>query len=290
MRPQNDVSKAQADAVNLDKIGTVCLALGPYRNLTTLTASIIALHPNCQVLNHAGDRTFSNKELNIFYDYSDEKFDKFLKYAVIESTRGKQGQYGGSILYSHAFDANRKMPALYAKMYGNKLLKDDIRCLFWKEPLRTANYIRNHNVDLGEILSRNDRLKFVMPVRNPMDCAKSNLKTGHVKLFSGLALPASVENVLLAIFNEYLWFLDLKSRYPSRFFYYFEHQLGVDTLKDLASFLGLGFDDQWCAAAIEGFSVKSPYQHTDQLKDFYTHRVNELFEHQPEFAEKLLLF
>ncbi|MHB8529324.1 MAG: hypothetical protein ACYC8V_07420, partial [Caulobacteraceae bacterium] len=44
------------DPAIVDGVRRTAVILGPYRNLTTLTASVLALHPQCQVLNHASDR------------------------------------------------------------------------------------------------------------------------------------------------------------------------------------------------------------------------------------------
>ena len=60
---------AAARNVSIDDVRTVCLFLGPYRNLTTLTASILFLHPNCQVLNHAANRIFHDRRTDFFDGY-----------------------------------------------------------------------------------------------------------------------------------------------------------------------------------------------------------------------------
>ena len=44
------------DPAVINRVRRTAVLLGPYRNLTTLTASVLALHPQCQVLNHAGGR------------------------------------------------------------------------------------------------------------------------------------------------------------------------------------------------------------------------------------------
>lgn len=66
---------------------------------------------------------------------------------------------------------------------GGQLIKRKIECLFWKESLTTSNYIKSNKIDLGELFRKLKRLKFLMHIRNPLDCAVSNLKTGHVNRF-----------------------------------------------------------------------------------------------------------
>ena len=78
---------------------TVCLALGPYRNLTTLTAATLFLHPNCQVLNHAGNRIYGNEEVDFLSNYSKERFDRFIQFATQISIQGARGDVGGSITH-----------------------------------------------------------------------------------------------------------------------------------------------------------------------------------------------
>ena len=58
--------------LDIQDIESVCLTLGPYRNLTTLTASVLFLHPNCQVLNHAGIRIYGNRQIDFLWDYNNE--------------------------------------------------------------------------------------------------------------------------------------------------------------------------------------------------------------------------
>ena len=157
-------------AIGTENVRTVCLALGPYRNLTTLTASILFLHPNCQVLNHAGERIFGDSRLDFLRQYSDAIFEGFLRYAICISQGGKRGAYGGSITLSHAFDEEHEMQQLF-QAAGGKLLKEDVRSLFWKESLLISSYIRENAVDLSDLFSRNDKLRFLQPVRSPIDCA-----------------------------------------------------------------------------------------------------------------------
>jgi len=179
---------------------------------------------------------------------------------------------------------------LYNKTFGNQLLKDKVNCLFWKESLRVSNHIRDNNVDLGTIFSRNDKLRFLLPVRNPLDCAMSNLKRGHVRHFTNLNRESSMEEVTTEILREFLWFLRLKEKYPTRFFFFFEHDFGTDTLRDMAGFLGIEPDEQWCKNSLAVFEVKSSYEHSEDLRDFYNNLVRERFSSYPEFSEKLLHF
>lgn len=281
--------KILSNQINISNIKTVCLALGPYRNLTTLTSSILALHPTCQVLNHASDRIFSDKHINFLLDYNQGKFDAFTKYAIYISKSGKRGRYGGSITLSHAFDYDNIQEAYQAR-YGKSLIKERIECLFWKEPLRTSNFIKQNQVDLGAIFEENDKLRFLMPIRNPLDCASSNLKTGHVRFFVGLNQQSSLEEVLVGILKELLWFLKLHTDYPERFFYYFENSFEDQVLLSLANFLRIEPDSKWLQTSLANFKVKRDYQYDSYTVDYYNNFVKENFSVYPEVLEQLSLF
>ena len=205
-------------SVETEAIGTVCLALGPYRNLTTLTASLLFLHPDCHVLNHAGRRIFGDRRLDFIGDYSAERFERFLRYALHISRKGRRGNYGGSITRSHAFADNEKMRAL-TRSGGMTRTKGGGRALFWKESLRTSNRMRRSNTDLQNIFNENHKLRFLMPVRNPMDCAASNFKTGHARIFQdpnaeGPVLKAPSNRSSMKLSGSRTWRRDI----PDRFF------------------------------------------------------------------------
>lgn len=270
-------------------IESVCLALGPYRNLTTLTASALFLHPNCQVLNHAGKRIYGHKQVDFLQDYSREKLDRFLQFAIQISATGQRGAIGGSITHSHAFDSRYKTKEIFAQA-GAGARKERIKSLFWKESHRTSIIIRERRVDLGGIFSREDRLRFLLPIRNPMDCAVSNLKTGHISLFPGLSKSSPTQEVVQAILDEIFWFANLSREYPGRFHYFFEYAIRPTMLADLARFLGLDPDETWIANALAVMKINPGYDHDKALVRFYRDYVNRKGARFPELAGGLQVF
>jgi hypothetical protein len=276
-------------SINIKDCKSVCLTLGPYRNLTTLTAAILFLHPNCQVLNHAGDRVFRNKRLNFLSDYSQEKLDHFIQYAIRISTKGARGAYGGSIIFSHAFDSRYGMRKAFLRS-GGAILKSEINCLFWKESLKTSNLIRKSNVDLASIFEKDERVRFIMPIRNPLSCAISNIKTGLVSIFDGLGAQPGEFEVVQAVLNEILWFAELERAYPDHFFSYFEHEISREMLVRLATFLQLEPNERWLDNALSVMKVNDGYNHDSQLIDFYRQYVKERFVDFPSLSTGLLDF
>jgi hypothetical protein len=267
---------------------SLCLALGPYRNLTTLTASVLFLHPNCQVLNHAGDRIFGS-DIDFLNNFSTDRVSKFINHAIEMSGGGMRGDYGGSITLSHAFDPNLKVKDLFEQA-NLSLIKPEIHCLFWKESHRLTNLIHEKHIDLAPMLDREPRLRFLMPIRNPMDCAISNLKTGHVKHFRTLGNTLSVAEVVSAILNEIKWFDSLKQLYPNRFFYFFEHSINNQILIDLAHFMNLAPLDSWLEKAREAISLKPGYPPDNTLISAYRTEINQKFSDNNTLRENLLAF
>ena len=286
-KPVKEYDLLLSRSVETEAIETVCLALGPYRNLTTLTASLLFLHPDCHVLNHAGKRIFGDQRLDFIGNYSAERFERFLRYALHISRKGRRGNYGGSITYSHAFADNEKMRGFWRKSRMNPV-KGDGKALFWKESLRTSNRMRRSKADLDSVFKENHKLKFLMPVRNPLDCAASNFKTGHARIFADKNASGCVENTLESVLDEIIRFKELEVRHPDRFFYYFEDDDRRETLAGIADFLGLEATQGWVADSLQVFTINPGYKHPDGLVSVYREYVEKKFSNFPDFAERLL--
>lgn len=282
-----DIEKSKL--VDIKNLKSVCLILGPYRNLTTLTSSVLFLHKNCQVLNHAGGRILSNKKLNFLSEYSDEKFDTFLKYSIYISEYGRQGDYGGSITFSHAFNDKYKVKNIFNKT-GLDLVKKDIECLIWKESLRVSHFIKAEKTNLLKLFETNKKLKFLLPIRNPMDCAISNHFPKHLNIYNLADKNATLEEVLSTILDEILWVIKLQKKYPDRFFIFFEFQFDQNLLANLCDFLGIENNTKWNNYAIEAFQVNKKYIHTSQFNAYYTKSIKEKFIEFPDIYKKLLKF
>lgn len=271
-----------------DSLKTLCLVLGPYRNLTSLTAAIASLHPNCQVLNHAGATVLSDPRLNFLDGYSAHKFNNFIDYALTRSAGGCRGDAGGSILHSHAYDAQHPLRSLYEERYGENRSKASIDCLFWKESLMISSFIRDKRVAIDELISRNAKLRFLMPIRNPLDCAISNRKTGHANRLPGC--DGSKEGILEAILEEIRWFVQMADRQPCNFFYFLQNDFNEETLRRLADFLSLDRDQRWLEAALAAYEIKSVYRHEEAFIRYYRKRVSEMFANAPRLRDRLLAF
>lgn len=267
---------------------SVCMFLGPYRNLTTLTAGILFLHPNCQVLNHGSAAVFG-KQSDFLRKFSSDRLDRFVSHAVALSSRTRRGRHGGSILSSHAFDRGQPLGSL-VDAAGVEVVKKEIHCLVWKEPHRLTNHMFDHGIDPGHIVSSDSRMRFLMPVRNPLDCAASNLRTGRVREFRYLGNGATVEQIAIEILKELHWFASLQQRFPDKFLHYFEHSIPDGVPESLIDFLGLDRDEAWLRLAARYMTTSSHYIHHPGLVREYSAAVRDIFSDVPEMRAGLLRF
>lgn len=284
-----EIDLFRSRGVDTRDVKTVCLFLGPYRNLTTLTASVLFLHPECQVLNHAGSRILGDDRLDFIQNYSQASFWNFVRYAIQISDSGKRGNYGGSITLSHAFSEEHKMGRVFRDT-GLGLRKEHISALVWKESQKVSNHLRDNDFDFDTVFQANDALKFILPIRNPLDCTESNLKTGHVRILENQDRSSDPLSVMNAILDEIAWFAELEKQHPDRFFHYFSHLLDGSVLKAMAEFLTLELDEEWLRRSLEVSRIKSHYEHTSRMIEEYRSAVNKRFMDLPSFRKGLQAF
>lgn len=281
-------SRAPLSEDAYERIATICAFLGPYRNLTTLTASLLSLHPNCQVLNHGGFRILAERQLNIFRNPNTGSFRQFCKYAIDESYGGTGGDDGGSIVHSHSFQNEEIKRAYFARFPSGKP-REGIECLIWKESLTVTNHLRNQKIDLAGVFAANPKLRFLMPIRHPIDCARSNFKTGHAKRFRGKR-PLDVAQTLEAVLFEIADFHEHRKRFPDRYFAFFQYEMDEALLRRLAQFLGVAEDAQWLRDAVVACQLRPPYAHDPSVIAFYRQQVADLFAGDEEMTRSMLRF
>ena len=274
-----------------EQLKSVCILLGPFRNLTTLTCAVLGLHPNCTVLNHAGLRILPNSRLNFLSDGSADRFREFVRYAGFASRTGSGGPYGGDIRLSHAYDFE---PTREAESRLRGLARGPTTSLVWKDSQRVTNYLRSAQVDVRHLMQRNEKLRFLLPIRNPIDCAISNLRTGHFHFFlrPHLSAESPLEEVVAAVLDEIEWFIALRdnSDQPERFFLYFEHEMGREVLERMLAFLALPRDERYLEAAAAAFRIGRPRRKQQAVIDRYAEEVSQKFERYPQIRDELLKF
>jgi hypothetical protein len=246
------------------------------------------------VLNHAGVRVLRNPRLNFLADYSPDKFREFVRYAGFSSRGGMRGMYGGDIRLSHAFD-REAMREARAQLQGSA--RGAARCLVWKDSHLVTNFLRSASIDVRGLLQRNDKIRFLLPIRNPIDCAISNLTTraGQVAFFGqahGMSSATPLEELVGAVLDEIAWFVSLReaSGRPDNFLLYFEHSMGRDVLERMLAFLRLPRDEAYLSAATEAFKSTGERRKEARTVERYVDQVNRKFANRPEMRDALLRF
>jgi hypothetical protein len=246
-----------------EHLKTLAIILGPYRNLTTLTAAALSLHPDVQVLNHAAERLWKTSDIDFFRRPEQSVYRRFLTAAVDASADGRRGLHGGSILHSHAFD-DRSLRLLYQQRYGDRRIKAKPTCLVWKDSVAIQRRLSGDEDLLPHLIANLPGVRFVLPVRQPVDCAASNMATGLVShLVDGR--PAGIAEVIDAVLQAIVWVLIQRDRWPERFFVFSERVGSVDLARDLAGYLNLPHDAQWRRDFQAVYRVRRKQRHSPDV-------------------------
>lgn len=267
-------------------IDTIVIPLGPYRNLTTFTAAIFALHPEGLVLNHADSRIRRMPWADMVAHPTKSRMRRFLDVACVMAQRGKRGDFGGNILLAHAFD-DPDIQNSYKERFGKVVLKDHAHVLFWKDSMKISNRIRLAGITPQQLIeageSANIKIKFFMPIRHPVDCARSNLRTKH---YRHLTETGEFEIVLYKIIEEIVWFNQIRQSYPNNTFWFTEDEVGENFLKRLCAYIGLNYDAAWSDVIEEYFKVRGRERSDDDLCT-YRRIVDKLCSEDEELHAKL---
>ena len=156
--------------------------------------------------------------------------------------------------------------------------------------MRVGKHIRKPEVLLENLLENFDHLRFIMPVRYPLDIMRSTIEKGYYRLYPSLNNTSSEQETLDAILKEMQWFCQLKKQFPNFFFYFFEHQFDRKKMIEMALFLNVDLDEQWLNDSLEIFNVSTPYEHAPDIKAYFTKQIDNLFAEFPDFKLKLHYF
>jgi len=276
----------------LDNIETTCVLIGPYRNLSTLTAAAFHLHPKCQVLNHTGKRILSKERYNFIKNPTQKTLNNFNRFAVAASQEGKRGGFGGSITLAHAFERD-VLNSKYKQRYGNEVLKEDIRTIMWKESHKVSNQLKS--IDKEKFFYRLPQVKCILPIRNPIDTAISILNTSHHRAFSQLKDKKKgsldVYTLLEAVIKELKDGIDLCINNPDNGFCFFQFEMNKELLSELALFSGLSHDNQWINDVLDVWQTPlAKYAYNKELVNYYKNLIDYYFSGQQIIYNKFMLF
>lgn len=265
------------------EVGVLGVFLGPYRNLTTLSAAVLSLHPETCVLNHALDRIVGWPGIAPFGPAGSSGHRRFVRFALAASEGGGRGNFGGSITKSHAFDRDAMREA--ARRAPERSTRRP-SAVVWKESMKVTNLLRMRGQDPVALSRANPALRFVLPVRNPLDCALSNVRTGHAR-YLATTDPGDVGATLDAVLVELASFVRCRDEHPPGFHLFFEDEPARPLLAGLASFLGLSPEPAWLDVATGAWRPENRHEHPPELRARYEERVGELFGDRPELEARL---
>jgi hypothetical protein len=244
------------------KVNTVCMTMVASRNLTTLFASACMMHPQIQVLNHCSSINRDEKT-NFLAQYTDQKLSNFINKVVdINHQSLKIPGEGGVITKAHAFNSDEKMRELYYSRFASEK-KPELKSIVWKDSAKNTAILQTVNV--SRLLYNTDRLRFILTLRNPMDCATSNSSPGYNTNFR---MP-NKEAILDELFERYLWFFDLQKKHPKNFMTFFEYEPDDKLLDRLQGFLMIDNDERWKKDFQQIWVLKRRYDHPANFKDQY---------------------
>ncbi len=265
------------------QVQTIAIFLGPYRNLTTLVTSIMASHPQCLALNHALERIFADPRLDFF---STGNVEQFLTAAIRVSKTGSRGSLGGDIWLSHAFD-DEAIRRLYNKYADGGVFGAGGTCLIWKDSMRVSNHIMRLGLNAEDVAKRDARFRFLLPIRNPLDCAQANL-ANQFRFLTDRNRPTKLDLLqrILSIVRE----ISLSATaLPGAFFVFTQSEMQSQDFWDkLCLFLRVSCPKDWRCDASRTVDVRPGYAHSAEEIEVYRNLVLEIFEEDAGMRERLL--
>lgn len=208
--------------------------------------------------------------------------------AVRLSQGGTRGGYGGDVRLSHVFDSN-SLKQIYFENFGDRVLAENknITTLLWKDSMRITNYMLKSGINPGEIANKVPGIKFLVPIRNPIDCAVSNIKTGHDRHL----IPQNdinEETVIYRILDLLRWFDDQSRIAPDSFFFFTEREMNNETAKKMCQFIGIEYRNYWGNSILDNLNIRSGYSHNRMVKASYKEMIKNIFSVKNPIREKLL--
>jgi hypothetical protein len=236
----------------------------------------MAMHPAAQVLNHSYN-TVITKKTNFIANASNGVVNAFVRRAIVISAMRRVellGEHlaGGSILDSHSFLNHPDVKQAYENRFGSELVKQAFRILVWKESGRLTDYLMNHQDWFMNLLDQQPRIKFILPIRHPIDCAISNFRLRYHRarsferrlLYDGIPND-SVEGMLEFIVRSHAWNLRNAASYPDRFFVFTQTDIDREFFPRLAQFLDMSADSTWIRDCVKISEFKESYPRDDEL-------------------------
>ncbi len=152
-----------------------------------------------------------------------------------------------------------------------------------------SDFLINEGIEPASLVEKNPNLKFLFPVRHPIACAKSNMKMDNIRQDHYYDCNNFIEAMErnLKFFSH---FLTQYEKYPSNFYYFYEHQFNQETLNSICNFFQIPYLDSWANFVMENMKSKNNYNFSQDALQTYHRMVLDNFSNYPGIRENLLKF
>lgn len=143
------------------------------------------------------------------------------------------------------------------------MVKNDIQSILWKESGTVQALLWRQNIDLVSLVGPLLQLRFVSPIRNLLDHARSLQRyyaSGVWALARDYLLSTRPVDVFRYLLKAQKSFFDFHQRAPTHFLYFFENEMRSLLLHDLARFLDVDEDPECEQIADKVMTSKFRYE------------------------------
>jgi len=130
-------------------------------------------------------------------------------------------------------------------------------------------------------------LRFLMPIRNPLDCAVSNVSTGAIEYLAGKGNDVSLERAIELGLVAYDWVRNKRDNRPDRIFVFTQYDERPTVFGALADFLHLTRYEDWIHDTTEAFRITREYQHSAKAVDYTRSATRARLKHWPDTVRRL---
>ena len=180
------------------------------------------------------------------------------------------------------------MQNLYRDRYGETLLKETAKVLYWKDSQRIQNRLLENGDGISHLVNNFNNVKFLLPIRNPIHCTKSVLRSGHWKHLVS-EREANFITVLNTILTNIKSLCEHERLSNDRLLRIWEPELTTIALPKLCEFSQIKRDQQWEQQIKKTVHIR-PRRSTKEEEVIFRDLVEEKFENLPRIYTKLMMF
>ena len=145
-----------------------CIILGNDEDTANTLADVLNLHPATLVLQGAEERIIGIHALDVFADYSPEKYRQTVEFIAKESVHGA--------IHPLVSKCAREFGQIYRKRFSNlPSLREEKQVITWNAPLALTTHLTNHPGELQKLLNSGEHDISFLWVNNKEDNSDSAL-------------------------------------------------------------------------------------------------------------------